>query len=303
MAKSTALVPPNAWETHIHVFEPQKFAFSPDRAYTPATAALNDYPASKTGCTNVVVVQGTVQGEDPAPVLDVLNASPAQGDPPGLRRGLVVLDLDKHTDEDLDKLHAAGVRGIRLHEVSWGFGTQPTDSEFAERLRYAASRLNRLNWVIDVYTHPKTWLALVPTIEALPSSTIIIADHWACLRPGDEEGAECQAILHLLRSKRIFVKLSSTERQSSSPGSIESLEKMAKLFVGAGPDRLLYGSDWPHTALPGPRQGKTREQRLTDVEEFREVNLASHVRSLRDWIQDEKVWQDLWVNTPRRLFE
>ncbi|KAF2169300.1 hypothetical protein M409DRAFT_52559 [Zasmidium cellare ATCC 36951] len=303
MADSTALVPTNAWETHIHVFEPEKFPFSPTRAYTPATATLKQYSASATGCTNIVIVHATVQGLDPAPVLDVLAAKSVQGEPQGLRRGLVVLDLKKHTDEDLDKLHAAGVRGIRMHMVSWGFGAQPTDSEVAERLRYAAGRLNRLNWVVDVYVHPKTWLALAPTIEDLPPSTRIVADHWACLRPGDEESAECQAILHLLRSKRIFVKLSSTERQSSKPESIESTRHLTKLLAEAGPDRLLYGSDWPHTALPGPRLSKTHEQRLTDVEEFRKVDLASHIRHLREWIQDEQVWQDLWVNTPRRLFE
>lgn len=303
MASEQELVPANSWETHIHVFEPEKYPYAATRAYTPAKATLDRYPASATECVNLVIVQSTVHGTDPTSLLQVLAAKVTEGGPPGLRRGIAVLDLEKYADEDLDRLHVAGVRGIRLHEVVWDFGSKPSDAEVANKLHYAASRVSRLNWVIDIYVHPKTWLSLVPTNDALPTSTKIIADHWACLRPGDEDTPECLAILNLLRRKRIYMKLSSTERQSlKRVDGVKAMRNLIDLLIEAGPDRLLYGSDWPHTALPGPRKGKTREQRLNDVENFRNVDLASHICLLRAWIQDEKIWQDMWVNTPSKLF-
>lgn len=297
------LVPSDAWDTHIHVFDPDRFPFPATRGYTPAAASLEQYPRDQTGCKNIVIVQGTVQGTDTAPLLDTLSREASESAAHGLLRGLAVLNLDETSDQELDRLHAAGVRGIRLHEVSWGVGAQISDAAVAEKLRNAAKRLLRLNWVIDIYVHPKTWVALAPTIDALPTSTKIVADHWGCLRPGDEESVECKTILDLVRRKRIFVKLASTERQTyQNPAGTESMSKLAKLLLEAGPDRLFFGSDWPHTATPASRKGKTIQERLENVEEFRQVDLALIIIQLRSWIQDEETWRKLWVNTPRALF-
>lgn len=298
-----SLVPADAWETHIHIFDPESHPYASTRAYTPAAASLEQYPADQTHCRNIVIVQGTVQGTDNATLLEVLDRENSKEASRGLLRGLVVLDLASTSDDELDQLHACGVRGVRLHEVSWGFGSQPSDAAIAEKLTYTASRLLRLDWVIDVYVHPKTWAALVPTIEALPASTKIIADHWGCVKPGDEDSVECRAILDLVRRRRIFVKLASTERVTfEGPGGIEAMGKLAKLLIEAGPDRLLFGSDWPHTAAPATRRGKSREQRLTDIEAFRSVDIEFIIQNLRSWFQDEVAWQNLWVKTPRALF-
>lgn len=296
-------VPAEAWDTHIHVFEPDKHPYSPTRAYTPAAASLAQYPHHETGCTNIVVVQATVQGTDPTPVRDLLDRFDQSSPFGGTLRGLVVIDLDKTTDEELDQLHAAGVRGVRMHEVSWGFGQQASNNAVACKIQVAATRLNRLGWVLDMYMHPEGWAAAVPVIEALPQSTKLVADHWAGFRPGQESSAEFEAFLGLVRRRRIFVKLSAFERQyHGHPEGIASLEPMARALIEAGRDRILFASDWPNTALASYREGKTRQQRLEDVEDFRAVDHMAHIRCLREWIKDEDTWRKFWVDTPASLF-
>jgi hypothetical protein len=66
--------------------------------------------------------------------------------------------------------------------------------------------------------------------------------------------------------------------------------------------RKLTRSDWPHTQLGVTRKGKTQEQRHADVEGFREVEDEAHIKVLREWITDDKVWLDMWVNNPQKIF-
>ena len=143
-----SLAPADAWETHIHIFDPERHPYALTRAYNPAAASLEQYLANESHCPNIVIVQGTVQGTDNATLLEVLDREKSKGASRGLLRGLVVLDLVSTSDKEFDRLHAQGVRGVRLHEVSWGFGSQPSDTTIAEKLTYTASRLLRLDWVI-----------------------------------------------------------------------------------------------------------------------------------------------------------
>ncbi|KAK6070280.1 amidohydrolase 2 [Seiridium cupressi] len=115
----TVNIPEGAWDAHIHVFEPERFAYGLPCSYTPKGAALKEYPFSFKRITNNSVVQATVQGHGPEPLLAVLdnNAKPA---PCTGVRGLTFLDPTTSSDAELDALYAAGVRGVRLHEVKWG---------------------------------------------------------------------------------------------------------------------------------------------------------------------------------------
>lgn len=295
------LVPADAWDTHIHVFDPAKFPYSPARSYTPAAAALSAYPYDSTRCTNIVIVQATVQGTDAAPLVDAL-----QQTPPAFAnklRGLAVLDLEQTSDDELRRLHTAGVRGVRMHEVSWGFGDQESEATIARKLEKAAARLNPLGWVIDLYMHPAAWMALAPTVSALPPGTKVIADHWAGFKPGDGKSAEFAALVQLVSNRSIYVKLSAFERQyHGHPEGIASLEPMAQALIEAGPGRLIFASDWPNTALASSRASKTKEERLDDIEGFRDVDHALHIKALRGWIKDEETWRRFWVETPASLF-
>jgi predicted TIM-barrel fold metal-dependent hydrolase len=321
---SESLVPADAWDTHIHVFDPDNFPYDPKRSYTPKPALVAEYPFSTTGCKNIVVVQATVQGHSPNPLLADLGNKPAQATN---IRGLCTIELSPETsDAELDTLHAAGVRGIRMSTMTWGHGSQAEAYEIAERILAVAERVARLAWVVDVFTDMKTWAAMADLIRReLDMRVKLVADHCGGTYPGEEEIEEFQKFLQLVREGFLFVKLSGFDRlYSEHEGGMDAMEPIVKAIVEANPKRILYGSgkfgltwstatsdslltahylDWPHTQLGVSRKGKSDDQRLKDVEDFREVDEAMHIQTLRKWIPDDETWRDLWVNNPKQVFE
>jgi predicted TIM-barrel fold metal-dependent hydrolase len=143
-----SLVPEGAWDTHTHVFDPENFPYPEPRSYTPKPAQIAEYPRDITGCTGVVVVHASVQGSSPAALVDTLKKAKDTG---LTLRGLATIDVNKITDTELDELHAAGVRGARLHEMSWGHGHQAGGSQIAKKVEALTQRLARLGWVIGIF--------------------------------------------------------------------------------------------------------------------------------------------------------
>jgi predicted TIM-barrel fold metal-dependent hydrolase len=143
-----SLVPEGAWDTHIHVFDPVNFPFPSPRSYTPKPAQISEYPSGYTGCAGVVIVHASVQGSSPAALVDTLKKQKATG---LILRGLATIDVNTITDAELDDLHAAGVRGARLHEMSWGHGQQAGGSHIGKKVQVLADRLARLGWVIGIF--------------------------------------------------------------------------------------------------------------------------------------------------------
>ncbi|PYH89945.1 amidohydrolase 2 [Aspergillus ellipticus CBS 707.79] len=296
------LVPPNAWDTHIHVFDPDTFPYALPRSYTPQAAQMAEYPTSVTGCRNIVIVHASMQGKSPAPLVDTLSK---QAQLPGYTlRGLATIDPDHITDEELDALHAAGVRGARLHEMAWGHGQQSGGSDIIRKVSALASRLGRLGWAIGIFCPVSAWAAMADTIRGMDPRIQMVADHFGGTFPGEETSAEFATFLELVREKRVWVKVSGFERlYHGHEGKMQAIEPIAKAVFAAGPDRIVFGTDWPHTQLGVTRKGKTDQQRIEEVEGFREVPDAEHIRTLREWIPDEETWLDLWVRNPARLFQ
>ena len=324
------LVPPDAWDTHIHIFDPESFPYGTPRSYTPKKALLNEYPFETTTCANLVVVQATVQGHSAEPLLATLDGN-GKPDQCTHIRGICTVDPTTISDGELDALHAAGVRGVRMHEMSWGHGTQSGIQAISDKIRAAAARVARLCWVIDVFTDVYTWAAMAPMIRNDVDPRVkLIADHMGGAFPGDEKLEDFGVFLGLIRDGLLYVKLSGFERLYHGHSSgMQTLESALKSVVAAGPERILYGSgmslidhprmssrclvhcmslnepilDWPHTQLGVSRKGKTDQQRLNEVEDFRHVEDRLHIETLRNWIAEESTWTRLWCDNPRRLFE
>ncbi|OOF96865.1 hypothetical protein ASPCADRAFT_168031 [Aspergillus carbonarius ITEM 5010] len=296
------LIPSNAWDTHIHVFDPDSFPYAVPRSYTPKAAQMAEYPTAVTGCRKIVIVHASMQGVSPAPLVDTLSK---QSRMPGYTlRGLATIDPHTITDAELDALHAAGVRGARLHEMAWGHGKQSGGSDIIQKVTALADRLARLEWAIGIFCPISAWAAMADTIRNLDPRIQMVADHFGGTFPGEENSPEFATFLALIREKRVWVKVSGFERlYHGHAGGMQAIEPMAKAVIAAGPDRIVFGSDWPHTQLGVTRKGKTDQQRLEEVEGFREVDDAEHIRTLRQWIPDEETWQNLWVNNPARLFQ
>lgn len=305
---AAAIVPEGAWDTHIHVFDPDRFPYAVPRRYTPQAASLAAYPkAAGTGCTNIVVVHASMQGRSVAPLLDVLCRQETDPQVRGrfVLRGLTSLDPDVVTDDELDALHEAGVRGCRLHENVVGADVASV-AAVAAQIEALARRTVRLGWIIDVFCPLPVWAALASVVRngsRLDPRVRLVADHLGSTFPGAETTPAFQELLALVRERRLFVKLSGFERlYHGHKDGIDSLAAATKALVAAGPDQILFGSDWPHTQMDDSRSGKTAEQRLRDVEGFRHVDNAAHIAKLREWIPDDETWHKLWVANPQRLF-
>ncbi|KAH8810933.1 hypothetical protein F5884DRAFT_262890 [Xylogone sp. PMI_703] len=297
------LVPEGAWDTHIHVFDPDHWPYPTPRSYTPKSAQITEYPTSVTGCTNIVIVHASVQGSSPAPLLDTLSK---QSSLPGITlRGLATIDVDNITDAELDELHNAGVRGARLHEMAWGHGHQATGDAIAVKVKRLADRLARLEWVIGIFCDVHAWASMAEMIRTeLDPRIKLVADHFGGTFPGEENSEDFKTFIDLIKEKRIYVKVSGFERLYHGHASgMKAIEPIVKAVIEAGPDRIVFGTDWPHTQLGVTRKGKTQEQRHNDIEGFRDVPDADHIKTLREWITDDKVWQDLFVNNAKKIFE
>jgi predicted TIM-barrel fold metal-dependent hydrolase len=241
----------------------------------------------------------SMQDSSPAPLVDV--PSRQAGIPERKLRGLATLNFDEHTNDDLGKLHAVGVRGTRLHLMT---GTAPNSAaDMKKRIEAITPRVAHLNWVIDIFCPLESWAGLTDYLLKLDPRIKIIADHFGSAYPGHQSKAEFQAPLHLI-IKRIYIKLAAFERlyHEHSEG-IDTLGPIAKAIINAGPDKIMYASDWPHTQFSSFHKHKTREQILTDIEPFRKVPNGLHIEKLRELVKDYVVWRKLWVDNPNRVFE
>lgn len=296
------LVPESAWETHIHVFDPDNFPYAIPRPYTPAPAFIKQYPTSTTGCKNIVVVHASMQGDSPAPLVATLNK---QKEMPGYTlRGLMTLDPASTSDDEIDRLHEAGVRGARLHRMAWGHGHQAGAQELIEQIRPIAKKIARKGWVIGIFTDVRTWAGMADFIRnELDPRVRVGADHFGGTFPGEESLPEFHTFLELIREKKVWVKVSGFERLYHGTGKgMAAIEPIAKAIIEAGPDQIVYGSDWPHTELGVVRKGKTDKQRLEEVEGFRKVDDLGHIKALREWIKDDETWNKLFVTNSEKLF-
>ncbi|MGB6007013.1 amidohydrolase family protein [Castellaniella sp.] len=241
-------LPPDAVDAHCHVFGPGAvFPYAPQRKYTPCDApkealfALRDH----LGFAKNVIVQATCHGTDNRALVDALKASG------GRARGVATVSQDI-TDAELQALHAAGVRGTRFNFVK-----RLADFTPREVLADIAARIAPLGWHVVVYFESKDLPELYDFFTALP--TTVVVDHMG--RPDvtqPVDGPEFQRFVALMREHpNIWSKVSCPERLSQSgPHALngeqhayQDVVPFARSLVETFPDRVLWGTDWPHPNL------------------------------------------------------
>jgi predicted TIM-barrel fold metal-dependent hydrolase len=231
-------MPPGACDCHAHICGPQsRYPYSPDRRYTPHDALASDYVRllRKLGIERGVLVQPSVYGGDNSMMLDALRHT----DFP--LRGVAVVNEDV-TDEELEAMHAAGVRGIRLNLRSKG-ASAPAD--VAPRL---ARRIAPLGWHLQFRIKPEDFVGARAMIEALPVPLVI--DHIGAVPvEAGVDGESFRIILDLVKNGRCYVKLSAPMRMSKQPFPYEDVTPFVQALVAQAPERMLWATDWPHTAL------------------------------------------------------
>lgn len=262
--------PPLACDCHIHVFGPfGRYPLDPERKYTPAEATLEDYRkvAAALGTGRVVLVQPSVYGTDNSCQRDAIAAL---GD---RARGVAVID-DATSDAQLLELSGASFEGVRLNL------TREADLGTLGRL---AARVKEVDWHVQLHLPGPCLPEIAERLLALPNDFVI--DHFGRIDP--LEGLAQPAFLSLLRlldSGRCWVKLSAPYRVDLEGAPYHRLSTFTRELVKHNPERLVWGTDWPHpgvAVLP-------EDQVLLDV--------------LENWVPDEAVRRRILVDNPAKLY-
>ncbi|SIS70127.1 amidohydrolase family protein [Neptunomonas antarctica] len=236
-SKPAFKAPAGAVDAHCHVFGPaDKFPYHPKRKYTPCDASKEQLFALRDhlGFSRNVIVQASCHGTDNAALLDALRTA---GD---LARGVAVVD-PYITDEELARMHEAGVRGVRFNFVK-----RLVDSTPREVFLNIAARIKKLGWHIVVYFEAPDLADLIPFLKQL--DTVIVVDHMG--RPDVTKGVEhedFQRFVNLLaENTNIWTKVSCPERLTQQAPDYSDVVPYMRMLVEKFPDRVLWGTDWPH---------------------------------------------------------
>jgi len=244
-------LPPGAVDAHCHVFGPGAvFPYAPERKYTPCDASWQQLFAlrDQLGFDRNVIVQATCHGTDNRALVDALLRSG------GKARGVATVSRDV-TDAELQAMHAAGVRGTRFN-----FVRRLADFTPREVLLEIAQRIAPLGWHVVVYFEAQDLPELYDFFTALP--TTVVVDHMG--RPDVRkpvDGPEFGLFLKMMREHtNVWSKVSCPERLSpGGPPALNGEQKayqdvvpFARHLVENYPDRVLWGTDWPHPNLKDP---------------------------------------------------
>jgi predicted TIM-barrel fold metal-dependent hydrolase len=265
-------MPPGACDTHFHVFEPG-YPHVPEPLYTFPDGTLDAYlaMAEVLGIERMVLVQPSFYGTDNSLLRYVLKRLGRAGPRCG---GVVQIDEDA-SDAELDEFHELGVRAVRLDlfaRASW-----PT-AELVAYIQRMAARATPRGWHLQFYTPGTIVRDLLPFLADLEDTFVI--DHMGYLTESDPELD--RRLLAVLAQGSCWIKLSGAYRVAKNK-PLSSVAPWGRALVAARPDRLIWGSDWPH--LPDGQR---------DTGEI--LNL------LADWAPDEASRRTILVDGPARLF-
>jgi predicted TIM-barrel fold metal-dependent hydrolase len=231
--------PPGACDTHIHLFGPAaKYPFAPDSPYTsrdalPATfIALQD----RLGLSTAVIVSPGAYGRNYALLADVLAKYPQRF------RGIALLRDDTPPSE-IGRLTKLGARGMRMMSAKRG--------QHVPNLSPAlAKRVHEHGWHIQFYPHGTDIVDYADKLLALPNPVVL--DHFASIpAAGGLDQPAVKAVQKMLDTGRVWLKLSGPMRCTGENFPYPSVTPLARLFVKHAPERMVWGSDWPHVNLDG----------------------------------------------------
>lgn len=284
-----------AVDTHVHVFDPTRFPYVTPRAYTPDTADLAALRRmmAQSGAGQVVIVQPSVYGTDNRGLLAAIDELGQD-----VARGVAVVDLDTVKPDDITALHQGGVRAVRLN-LKLQSGADLTRSR--ERLLQAARVITRPDWHVQVHAQADVLplLADVQPAFAVP----LVLDHFAGLGAGHGRivataaDARVRSLAQLLATGAVYVKLSAPYRVSEQAPAYGDLQTLAHDLMAVRADRLLWGSDWPHTGGDGQQRAGPDV-----IEPFRAVDVPAALIALCSWCPDPSVATQILTTNAQHLY-
>jgi predicted TIM-barrel fold metal-dependent hydrolase len=282
-------IPPGACDCHVHVFgDPKKYPFFAGRTYTPEVASADELRQmlSALRLERVVIVQPSVYGTDNTCTLDGMRAL---GD---RARGVAVID-DKTTDAQLDAMGKAGIRGIRLNLATAGISDP---SAARQRFENAVARVRNRGWHIQFNTQLTVIEALSPQFLASPVPLVI--DHFggaAAARGFAQPGFG--ALVNLVKAGKAYVKISGSADSVSTQPDLADVAPLARALVAANPQRILWGTNWPH-----PGSTPVAGRKPTDLAVHVQTDDGKVLNLLPVWVPDAATRRLILVENPARLY-
>jgi predicted TIM-barrel fold metal-dependent hydrolase len=268
-------LPAGACDSHMHIFDP-RFAPSPHWHRTPPVADVPAYRLlqRRIGTTRTVVVTPSTYGVDNRCTLAALAELGQRA------RGVAVVDAAVD-DAELQRLNRRGIRGLRVNfysPQSWGVTT-------AEMLTTLANKVVGLGWHLQVLARPAKLMELAPVLQSLPVPLVI--DHMGLMDAMEGADGEAFALVRrLLDGGRTWMKLSAPYIGSSNfPQTCDGKDAVARALVVAAPERMLWGSDWPHTVAPPDG-----------------IDDALLLDQFRGWCADDRQMDRILVDNPAVLY-
>ncbi len=270
-------VPAHACDVHAHVCS-GRFPYIEERVYTPPDASPDQYRhmLDALGVERGVLVQPSIYGTDNRYLLEALASDPQR------LRGVVVVPFDV-SDAELERLHAAGVRGVRSNIVDLK-GDQKGKLPL-EGLRKLASRIRRFGWHVEFLMHVDEFPALDVELRDFPVDVIFGHLGYVPAQKGiDTKGFA--ALLRLMKDGKAWVKMTAPYRFSAlGKMPFPDSDAFAQALVDAAPERLLWGSDWPHVFI---RTAMPNDGELLDL--------------FAKWVPDARMRKRILVDNPAKVY-
>jgi predicted TIM-barrel fold metal-dependent hydrolase len=288
--KVSFTVPPGACDTHVHIFgDPQRYPFFAGRSYTPEVATVPEVEKMLAALhmDRVVVVHPSVYGTDNRCTLDALRQLGSRA------RGVAVID-EKTPDADLDQMAKVGVRGIRLNLTQAGVSDP---GAILPPFRAAVQRAKARNWFVQLNTSLAVIDALSKDLHA--SSVPLVIDHFGGARAAlgvTQPGFS--TLVDLVKSGAAYIKVSAAADQVSTKApDYSDVVPLAKALVAANPQRVLWGTDWPH-----PDSRRLPDRKTTDIAPLLPTDDGLVLNLLAVWVPDAATRKMILVDNPARLF-
>jgi len=228
--------PPLACDAHCHVFGPAaKFPYDPRAAYVPADAPFEDLQNlhSVLGLERAVIVHASCHGADMRVTLDAIARSG------GRYRGTAIID-ETYGDREFRKMHDGGIRGVRFNFVRH-LGGRPDMGFFQKTVQ----RLKSFGWHLILHLDADDLVEFESTFRKLPVPFVI--DHMGRVKAADGLAQPpFRILLDFMKNENAWVKICGAERVSSSGPPFTDAVPFARALIEAAPDRVLWGTDWPH---------------------------------------------------------
>jgi predicted TIM-barrel fold metal-dependent hydrolase len=275
--------PPGAWDAHAHIFGPaDKFPYTSGRGYTPPDAPAERYIAllDHLGFAHGLLVQGNAHGYDNRVLLDALARYSQR------LRGVAITDT-RIAPETLQDWHKLGMRGLRFHLFSDASKPGYVRGVGLDVFEVFRPVMRELGWAMQIFCDWRLMTELAAILRGISREMPVIVDHM--LHIPAERGVgdgNFQALLRLVGEGSVHVKVSAPYRLSTQFPDYPDARAFHDALLRANPERLLWGTDWPHPSIPGaimPDDG--------------------HLLDLFDaWTPDEAIRRKILVETPARLF-